>query len=137
VLARPKNVVLILAREFATRLTLPMFVTDAEGNLVFFNEPAEELLGRTFAEAGEIAADEWESLFQVEDLEGRPMALERIPGGVALLERRPAHCNLRITGLDGTQRSLFVTAFPLLSRGDELQGTVSVFWEEPAAPSSD
>jgi PAS domain-containing protein len=131
----PKNVVLILAREFATRLATPVFVTDAAGNLVFFNEPAEDVLGQTFGEAGEIAADQWESLFQIEDMEGKPMALERLPGGIALLERRPAHCNLRITALDGRKRSLFVTAFPLLSRADELQGTVSVFWEEPAPPS--
>jgi PAS domain-containing protein len=132
--AQPKNVVLILAREFATRLATPMFIADAEGNLVFFNEPAEEVLGRSFGEAGEISADEWGSLFQVEDMEGRPLPLEENPGGVALLERRPAHARLRITGLDGTPRSLFVTAFPLFGRADELLGVVSVFWEEPAAP---
>src|SRR5919199_5706003 len=96
---RHKNLVLILAREFASKLATPMLISDAEGSLVFYNEPAEEILGRTFAEAGEMRADEWATLFAVEELDGTPMALEQMPGGIALLERRPAHHTFRITGL--------------------------------------
>lgn len=134
---RPKNLVLILAREFATHLSTPVFVTDADGNLVFFNEPAEEILGRTFNEAGEIAAEDWESLFRVEDADGEPLPLELMPGGVALAERRPAHSYLRITGLDGTPHVLFVTALPLVGRGAELLGVVIVFWEEAVTTGDD
>jgi PAS domain-containing protein len=130
---RPKHLVLILAREFATRLATPMFITDAQGTLVFYNEPAEELLGRTFADAGEIAAEDWGSLFQVEGLDGRPMALEDMPGGIALGERRAAHDTIRITGLDGVQRAISITAFPLFARADEFVGIVTVFWEAEEA----
>ena len=49
---RQKQLVLILAREFAQQLVTPVFISDDEGRLVFYNESAEELLGRTFAEAG-------------------------------------------------------------------------------------
>ena len=129
---RPKHLVLILAREFATRLATPMFVTDADGTLVFYNEPAEELLGRSFADAGEISAEEWGSLFHVERLDGRPMALEEMPGGIALLERRAAHDTFRITGLDGVRRAISVTGFPLFARADEFVGIVTVFWEADA-----
>src|ERR1041384_1341036 len=87
---RQKNLLLILAREFASKLATPTFVSDAEGNLVFYNETAEHMLGRTFAEAGEVKAEEWASLYKVEELDGTPVPLERNPGGVALLERRPA-----------------------------------------------
>jgi PAS domain-containing protein len=129
---RQKNLVLILAREFASKLATATFIADADGNLVFYNEPAEEIVGRTFAEAGEMPAAEWAGLFEVEELDGTPMPLERMPAGIALLEQRPAHHRLRITGLDGVTREIAVTAFPLLARADELVGVVAIFWEPPA-----
>jgi PAS domain-containing protein len=128
---RQKNLVLILARQFASMLATPTFVADADGNLVFYNEPAEQLLGRTFAEAGEVKAEEWASLYKVEELDGTPIPLERNPGGIALLERRPAHSHLRITGLDGVRREIQATAFPLMSTPDDLVGMVAIFWEAP------
>jgi PAS domain-containing protein len=128
---RQKNLLLILAREFASKLATPTFVADAEGNLVFYNEPAEQLLGRTFAEAGEVKAEEWASLYKVEELDGTPIPLEQNPGGIALLERRPAHSYLRITGLDGVRREIQATAFPLMSTPDDLVGMVAIFWEGP------
>jgi PAS domain-containing protein len=126
---RQKNLVLILAREFASKLATATFVIDAAGKLVFYNEAAEAILGRSFAEAGEIAAEQWASLFDVHDLEGMPVALEDMPGGIALLERRAAHRSLGITGLDGERREIDVTAFPLMAHADELVGVVAIFWE--------
>jgi PAS domain-containing protein len=125
-----KNLVLILAREFASKLATATFLTDAEGNLIYYNEHAEQLLGRTFAEAGEVKADDWASMYTVEELDGTPVPLERNPGGVALLERRPAHSDLRITGLDGIRREIQVTCFPLMATRDELVGMVAIFWEQ-------
>ena len=124
-----KNLILILAREFASKLATATFLTDAEGNLVFYNEAAEELLGRSFAEAGEVKAEDWGSMYTIEDLDGSPLPLERNPGGIALLERRPAHERLRITGLDGVPREIEATAFPLMATQEELVGMVAIFWE--------
>ena len=126
---RQKNLVLILAREFASKLATATFVIDAGGNLVFYNEAAEEILGRSFAEAGEINAEQWGTLFDVHDLDGSPLPLEEMPGGVALLERKPSHRSLRITGLDGERREIAVTAFPLMAHTDDLVGVVAIFWE--------
>ena len=126
---RQKNLILILAREFASKLATATFIADADGNLVFYNEATEDLLGRTFAEAGEMSATEWAELFEVEELDGSPMPLERMPAGIALLERRPAHHDFRITGLDGVKREISVTAFPLLAQADELVGVVAIFWK--------
>ena len=67
--------------------------------------------------------------FQVEELDGSPLLLDKMPGGIALLERRPAHHTFRITGLDGVKREISVTAFPLLTRTDEFVGMVSIFWQ--------
>jgi PAS domain-containing protein len=127
---RHKNLVLILAREFASKLATPMFVTDAEGKLVFYNEPAEDILGRSFAEAGEMDADEWETLFETEDLEGRPISLGEMPAGVAFTKRRPQHGTIRIRGLDGVQRTISVTGFPLFAHTAEFVGVVAIFWED-------
>jgi PAS domain-containing protein len=131
---RQKNLILILAREFASKLATPMFVADAAGDLVFYNEPAEAVLGRSFAEAGEMPAETWPSLFSPEDFDGKPLPLKEMPGGIALLERKPAHRDFRITGLDGRRREVSVTAFPLFAHADELVGVVNVFWEQPGAP---
>ena len=126
---RGKDLVLILTRELATNLATAMFITDADGNLVFYNEPAERILGRPFAAAGEIAPSEWQTTFAVESLDGKPLPLEEMPSGIAFLERRAAHGDLRITGLDGTKHELSVTAFPLFKRGQEFLGMVAIFWE--------
>jgi PAS domain-containing protein len=128
---RQKNLILILAREFASKLATPMFVVDAAGDLVFYNEPAEDVLGRSFGEAGEMPAAMLPSLFSPEDLEGKPLALDEIPLGIALLARKPAHRAFRIAGLDGRRRVVSATAFPLFARTDEVVGAVAIFWEQP------
>jgi hypothetical protein len=127
---RQKNLVLILAREFASKLATPMFVTDERGNLVYYNEPAELILGRSFGEAGELPAESWAETFSVSRLDGSPVPLEEMPGGVALLKRREAHSALRLTGLDGVPHTIEVTAFPLLDREDRPVGAVILFWED-------
>ncbi len=130
---RQKHLALILARELATQLATAAFIADAEGNLVFYNEAAEEILGRTFAEAGQISAEEWTSLYQIEDLDGSTLPLERNPGWIALAERRPAHVRLRIVGLDGVRRQLSATAMPLFSHPTEVVGMVAFFWQDDGA----
>lgn len=129
---RQKNLILILAREFASKLATPMFVVDAAGDLVFYNEPAEDVLGRSFAEAGEMSAEALPSLFSPEDLEGKPLPLEELPLGIAIAARKPAHRDLRIAGLDGRKRVVSVTAFPLFARADQFVGAVAVFWQQPS-----
>ena len=130
-----KDLLLILAREFASKLATPMVVLDADGSLAYFNEPAEEVLGRRFAEAQEVAPEDWTAHFQMEDLEGAPLPLQEMPAGVALLERRPAHRVFRITGLDGVRRVVSVTAFPLFSSREALVGVVAIFWAQGEGPT--
>src|SRR3989442_15812843 len=87
---RPKDLVLIDARAFAERLSTAALITDGWGNLVYYNEAAEVLLGRSFAEAGEMPADPWHTLFTGRHPGGRPMPLEEMPGGTAPLGHKPA-----------------------------------------------
>ena len=126
---RHKHLVLILAREFAENLATPTLITDERGWLVFFNEAAEEVFGRSFAEAGEMPIDHWSTQYSPRSVEtDEPVLLERRPTGIALYERRAAHERLRITSIDGVSREVEVTAFPLFAHADELVGTVTIFW---------
>jgi PAS domain-containing protein len=126
---RPKNLVLILAREFASKLATASFVCDGDGRLVYFNEAAEEIVGRTFAETGEVSLAEWSAGFAARDAHDSELKPEERPIGIALVQRRPAHGTFRITGLDGVVRDIAVTAFPLFAHADELVGVVSLFWQ--------
>ena len=128
---RQRDLVLILARSFAAKLATPMLLADAEGQLVYFNEAAAELIGRPYVDVGPLPAAEWPRLFATESLESEPLPLEGMPAGVALLERQPAHGSFVIRGLDGARRQIAVTAFPLLSHPDELVGIAAIFWEHP------
>lgn len=129
--ARPKHLVLILAREFASNLATPTMITDERGYLVFFNEAAEEVFGRSYSEVGEMPYEEWASQFAPRALDSdEPLPLEERPTGIALNERRPAHERMRYTSVDGVARENAVTAFPLFAHHDELVGTVTIFWRE-------
>jgi len=123
-----KHLVLILAREFASNLATPMLITNERGTLVFFNEAAEGIVGRTFAETGEMSFDEWSARASARTLDSELLPPERRAAGIALNERRPAHQQLLITALDGSERRIELTAFPLFAHGDEFLGVVLIFW---------
>jgi PAS domain-containing protein len=127
----PKNLILIIAREFASKLATATVLADAEGRIVYFNEPAEITMGRTFAETGELPAKEWADMLCTEDEEGRRLGLEELPAGLAMRDRTPAHGTFCITALDGIRRTLSGTAVPLFARADDFVGVMAVFWEAP------
>src|SRR5215510_11758707 len=114
-----KHLALIIARELASQLATATFIADADGALVFYNEAAEEILGKTFAEAGTMPAEGWTSQFLLEEPDGTPIPLELMPAGIALTERRPANDNVWMTGLDGQRRFLCVTVVPLVASHTE------------------
>lgn len=126
---RQKHLVLILAREFASNLATPTLIADDRGTLVFYNEAAEEVVGRPFAEAGEMSLDEWSESFEPRTDSG-PVPPERLTTQIALHERRAAHERYRITSVDGVERDVSVTAFPLFAHADEFVGIVAIFWRE-------
>lgn len=128
------DLVLIVARSFATKLATPTVIIDAHGDLVFFNDAAAEVLGTSYLEVGELQVSQWQELFQPRTLDQQPMTAAETPGGVALLERRPVHDSFMVRGLDGREREITVTSFPLFSHPDEVVGSMSIFWELPAAP---
>jgi PAS domain-containing protein len=125
---RQKQLVLILARELLSNLATPALIADDVGQLVFYNEAAEEIAGRTFAETGEMPVDEWTTGFAPRTDDSEPLPAERRPVRIALDERRPSHERFLITSWDGSEREVGVTAFPLFAQAYEFVGVVGIFW---------
>ena len=130
-LIRHKELEVILMRQLADCLAMPIFIVDADGTLVFYNEPAEKLLGRRFEETGELSMAEWSTAFVPTDDRGKALPPETVPLVIAVRERRPIHMPLRIRGLDRVVRRIQVTAFPLTGRAERFLGAVAIFWEAP------
>ena len=128
--ARSKHLVLILARELASNLATPTLIADAEGTLVYFNEAAEEIIGRPFSEVGEMPMDEFSASFEPRTRNHAPLENEKRPTRIALEERRPAHEKLWALGMDGVDRQIAITAFPLFAEADEFVGIVGIWWRE-------
>jgi len=124
-----RNLVLILARELAANSATPMFVVDSDGSLVFFNEPAEGVLGRTFAETGPLSLSAWGALFAPLDTDGKAIPIDDLPITRALRVLQPGHVKMTIVGLDDERRAIEVTAFPLFARANDFVGAVAIFWE--------
>ncbi len=123
-----KPIEVIVMRQLASYLSVPTFVVDAEGTLLFYNEPAEPLLGRRFDEAGEMRLEVWSTIFLPTDEDGSPLPPDTLPLVVALRERRPIHRTIGFTGLDGVSKIIEITAFPLEGQGDRHLGAVAMFW---------
>jgi len=127
---RQKHLLLILARELASNLATPTLIADAEGTLVFYNEAAEEIVGRPFTEAGEMPIDDWVASFEPREPTGERLAADRRPTRIALDDHRPSHQTLHMTSADGIERDVAVTAFPLFAHSEEFVGIVAIFWQE-------
>jgi PAS domain S-box-containing protein len=127
------HVEVILLRQVASYLATPIFVVDPDGTLVYFNEPAEAILGRRYDEVGEMSHTEWGTAFMPMDEHGNALPTESLPLSVAMAEQRSVHGPMRIRGLDGVRRDIAVTAFPIVGQHDRLLGAVALFWEEPPA----
>jgi PAS domain-containing protein len=128
------DLVLIVARSFATKIATPTLIADDRGDLVFFNDAAAEVIGRSYVDVGRLPASRWQELFQPRTIDEEPLTVQQTPGGIALRERRPVHGSFAFSDLDGREREITVTAFPLLSHPDEVAGVMAIFWEIPAAP---
>jgi len=124
------DVELIVLKQAASYLATPIFIVDLDGTLLFYNEPAESILGRRYDETGEMPMAEWGSAWTPTDDDGNPLDVNELPLAIAVSERRPAHGAMRIVGGDGAARRIEVTAFPLIGQSGRDLGSIAVFWED-------
>src|SRR5512135_1607984 len=127
-----KEIELILARQLAESLATAIFIVDPNGNLLFYNEAAEKILGRRFGETGELSAAVWSTMFEPLDDLGRPFDPNQLPLIITLAELRPAHGAFWIHGFDNVRRRIEVTSFPLFGQASRYVGAIAIFWETTA-----
>jgi PAS domain-containing protein len=125
---KQRHIALILAKDLAANLATAMLLVDADGDLVFFNEPAERILGRPYAEA-QMSRAELARTFKPVDASGAPIPLADLPLSAAFREGVPSHGHIRIEAVDGSTHDLDVVAVPLYAQMDQLVGGLAVFWE--------
>jgi PAS domain-containing protein len=119
----------ILLKQWASYIAVPVWICDEAGNLIFYNEPAESVLGQRFDEAGPIHASELAERYATSDLDGTPLPGEELPIVVALQQRVPAHRALRIKDYLGQWRAIQVSAAPIEGQGGRHLGAFAMFWE--------
>lgn len=122
---------LILLKQVAGYLATPMFLVDGEGNLLYYNEPAEEILGHRYEETGQMPLEEWRVMFSPTDSLGRAMPTGELPLARALAQRTPSQGSFFIRGRDGVSRHLSLTAIPLEGPGGNDLGALAIFWTLP------
>ncbi len=124
-----QEVEVILARQLASYLAVPIFLVDPEGALLFCNEPAEEILGLRFDETGRMPLEEWSQIFRPTTEDGRPLNPDDLPLVISLGQKRPAYSRFRIQGLDEVSRLIEVASIPLTGQAGRYLGAVAIFWE--------
>ena len=120
---------IILIRQLAGYLGVPLFLADPNGDLLYYNEPAETIVGLRFEETGAIPAQTWTSMFQQTDEQGQAIPREELPLMLALATRRPAYKRFYIHGMNGVRRHIEVAAIPIVGLQGEFLGATSLFWE--------
>jgi PAS domain-containing protein len=120
---------MVLLKQVAGYLAMPVFLIDEDGALEYYNEPAEELLGQRYEETGQIPLEIWGEIWAVTDLDGNPLAPEELPVAVAGRERRPVLGVVSIRRPDGSGREITITALPFESADGTQLGAFAIFWE--------
>lgn len=127
--AAQKPLELILARNLLTSLSTPAFLVDSDAAIVFYNEAAAALLGRSFEDVGRMTAEEWTSAFGPLDTDGQPIAVDRLAITDAIRAGRPAHGEFRIRVAGGDEEAIEASAFPIVASAEGSSGAMILFWQ--------
>ena len=121
---------LILARNLLTSISTPAFLVDQTAVLVFYNEAAGALLGRSFEDAGRMTPEEWTSKYGPFDADGKPVELDELPTTRAVRDGRPAHAVFTIRSANGGTREIESSAFPIVASEEGSSGAMIFFWPQ-------
>lgn len=119
---------IILNRQIADCMAIPVFITDTAGNLLFYNEPAEDILGKRFEDTGEMAVEEWGTIFNNKDDYGNSLSADELPLVKTIKKQRPYHKTFWIESLQGKAERISVTSYPIIGRSGKFMGAVAIFW---------
>tara|TARA_R110000744_G_scaffold197390_2_gene316644 strand:+ start:67 stop:465 length:399 start_codon:yes stop_codon:yes gene_type:complete len=120
---------IILSRQLADSLTVPVFIVNPEGTLIFYNEPAEKILGKKFEDTGPMPVDDWGTSFFPQDEDGNDLAPEELPLVQTIRNKVPAHKTFWIKALNGKYTKISVTSIPIIGRSKKFSGAMAIFWD--------
>ncbi|HEX2468718.1 MAG TPA: PAS domain-containing protein [Solirubrobacterales bacterium] len=120
---------LILARNLLTSISTAAFLLDDEAAIVFYNEAAAALLGRSFEDAGRMSAREWTSTFGPLDRNGKPLEVDELAITDAIRGGRPAHGEFQIRTANGQKVPIEASAFPIVASDSGSSGAMILFWQ--------
>jgi PAS domain-containing protein len=118
---------LILARNLVSIISLAAFLVDVDGDIVFFNEAAAQVIGARFEETGSLTREQWNPEFGPFDEHGRPVPYDELPLTIAVREGRPAYGRFHIRTDSGSLIEIEAGAFPLTGP-DGYHGAMVMFW---------
>lgn len=120
---------IILNRQLADCLSIPVFIIDLKGSLIFYNTPAEEVLGKRFEDTGEMPMEEWSVIFKPVDEFNKEIPPEDLPLVKTLKNLLPYHRTFWIKSLHGIAEKIGLTSYPLINKEDKFLGAVAMFWK--------
>jgi PAS domain-containing protein len=120
---------IILSRQLADCLTVPVFLVNPEGTLIFYNEPAEVILGQKFQDTGPMPVGDWGTSFFPHDEDGKEIPPEDLPLVLTIQNKVPAHKTFWIKSLQGKSIKISVTSIPIIGRSKNFSGAMAIFWD--------
>jgi PAS domain-containing protein len=123
-----KPLELILARNLLTSISTPSFLVDGDGTMVFYNEAAAAVLGRSFEEAGQMSVVEWTEAFGPISQDGDPLDFDEVSLTKAIREGRPAYGKFRIRTAANPEQPIEAAAFPIVASQQGSSGAMIMFW---------
>ena len=113
-----------------SNLATPMFLLDAAGMLVFYNDAAALLLGKPFAELGEMSAGDFAATLELATPAGESLLRRELPRGHRVL---PAAAGARVGRRDHLRRRRAGRSrprrIPLFATTGDMHGVIAVFWD--------
>jgi PAS domain-containing protein len=123
-----KPLELILARNLLTSISTPAFLVDSDASVVFYNESAAALLGRSFEDVGRMTADQWTAAFGPFDKDGSPVVVDSLEVTTAIRDGRPSHGRFTIRTAGGERAAIEASAFPIVTSEHGPSGAMILFW---------
>lgn len=123
-----KPLELILARNLLTSISTPGFLLDNDAAVVFYNEAAAALLGRSFEDAGRMEADQWTRAFGPFEKDGSPVVVDALETTEAIRAGRPTHAKFVIRAAGGATLPIEASAVPIVTNEHGSSGAMILFW---------
>lgn len=116
-----KPVELILTRQLAGYVDVATLLFDAALSLVFYNDAAAALLGRSFESTGPLPAPQRQMTLGLGSAAQDPVAL-------AVSDNTPAHGHMTLRTFDATMVEVACTVVPMRGQTGESVGAVAYLW---------